>query len=1110
MLPSAPYVAGQPQEENQQPPATPSRPSGVFATAKAAASTALHVAQLVLHEGGLNGAQETGPPKHLLFSLLEQLKEGTLAKDAMTIVSAATQATEAIDDRKMLLEQVIQLLSTLPPDSPIGPVLQNQFIRLLWNDLQHPPVSFVGDSRYRSADGSGNNLFMPTLGAAGQPYARTVSAVHPQPDRLPEPSVVFDVLMKRREFTPHPSGISSLLFAFATLITHSCFNTNREDPNINDASSYLDLSPLYGNNEEELAKIRTYYQGEIHEDVVASQRLFLMPPATIALALVFSRNHNWIVRKLVEVNQHGRFQPWESLGDEERREQDEELFQTARLVNCGAFQNIIFQDYIRVILHVNQTMSTWSLVPTGEIKSLVDGTLPRGEGNAVSVEFNLLYRWHSAVSEADERWIEGLMRRFCNKPFDDMTAEDFRIVYKGLSEEMGDDPQKWTFGGLRRTGEDGKGPFADKDIVRVFTEATDQVAGAFKARGVPAVMKVIDVLGMAISRMKWQTGTLNEFRHFLNLTEFKSFEEWNSDPVIAEAARRLYKDVDNLELMPGLACEEAKPSMEGSGLCPGYTISRAILSDAASLVRGDRYLTSDYTAGNLTSYQWKDLQPDLQNGAFGGYISKLLLRHFPQFYTFNSTYALFPFTTPHTTGGILKNLKIAERYDARRPTESPDWAVVRSRKAAEAILGNEDRFKNVYGPHLAALQDKYPEPAFMSHFKALDTPAKRAQALEVIEAGMMPPHWVQMLNVQVGEATKQHIVEQAWAFEEGGRFQLDLVKDLAVPVAMNHLAKILGLPMKGDKVLGVFTPQSLYEALATCNTFCFKNFDPSIGYRLREDAKRDADVVRSIVMYRLAQTDGTPAALHTLAESVRDILTAKAASSKTAFPDTAHKFYSRILDKSKRPIEELAGIVTTAAVLFVNVVPAFVNAVDFFLAPKNAKAFQQLCTAVQANTGMLDDSTISRYIEEALRLQPSVAGVARRAMVDTTIQDGQNRLSLAKGQMVFVDLGAANRDPTVFTDPEKISTTRDAGLYKLSDRQQGITNHAGESYNNAFVVSMIRELLQHPDLKMVDRDGLGRKRGPLGIPQYLRDDSSNSSFPVSMSVSFMAAKANRS
>lgn len=67
--------------------------------------------------------------------------------------------------------------------------------------------------------------------------------------------------------------------------------------------------------------------------------------------------------------------------------------------------------------------------------------------------------------------------------------------------------------------------------------------------------------------------------------------EWNPDPVIANAARELYKDIENLELMPGLSAEEPKPSQAASGLAAGYTVTRAILSDAAALVRGDRYVS---------------------------------------------------------------------------------------------------------------------------------------------------------------------------------------------------------------------------------------------------------------------------------------------------------------------------------------------------------------------------------------------------------------------------------------------------------------------------------------------------------------------------------------
>jgi len=36
------------------------------------------------------------------------------------------------------------------------------------------------------------------------------------------------------------------------------------------------------------------------------------------------------------------------------------------------------------------------------------GVSPRGQGNAVSIEFNLLYHWHSSICEHDEMWLNNL------------------------------------------------------------------------------------------------------------------------------------------------------------------------------------------------------------------------------------------------------------------------------------------------------------------------------------------------------------------------------------------------------------------------------------------------------------------------------------------------------------------------------------------------------------------------------------------------------------------------------------------------------------------------------------------------------------------------------
>jgi linoleate 10R-lipoxygenase len=54
--------------------------------------------------------------------------------------------------------------------------------------------------------------------------------------------------------------------------------------------------------------------------------------------------------------------------------------------------------------------------------------------------------------------------------------------------------------------------------------------------------------------------------------------------------------------------------------------------------------------------------------------------------------------------------------------------------------------------------------------------------------------------------------------------RLDVVSDLVVPVAMNHLAKVLGLPMKTKEQPLGFTPEILYDMLTNCYSFTFLKF----------------------------------------------------------------------------------------------------------------------------------------------------------------------------------------------------------------------------------------------------------------------------------------------
>jgi hypothetical protein len=192
---------------------------------------------------------------------------------------------EPLDDKELLLENGVSMLQGLPLNSGLSAGTSDAFIKLLWNDLPHPPVTLSGpEMKYRRHDGGNNNPFVPEMGKAGSPYSRTVPPVKAKGPNLPDPELVFEQLLRRKgAFRKHPSGLNRLFFSFATIVIHECFQTSRKDPWINETSSYVDLSTLYGNTEKEQKRVRTYINGLIHPDSIASERIMMMPPGVIAL-----------------------------------------------------------------------------------------------------------------------------------------------------------------------------------------------------------------------------------------------------------------------------------------------------------------------------------------------------------------------------------------------------------------------------------------------------------------------------------------------------------------------------------------------------------------------------------------------------------------------------------------------------------------------------------------------------------------------------------------------------------------------------------------------------------------------------------------------------------
>jgi hypothetical protein len=255
-------------------------------------------------------------------SLVHDLTHLNLKQTATVAHAITTLASgEPLDDKELLLENGVSMLQTLPPNSGLSKTISDAFIGMLWHDLPHPPPTTAGPTaRYRQHDGSGNNPWVPEMGRAGAPYARSVPPTKAKGPNLPDPELVYDQLLRRKgAFRPHPSGLNRMFFSFATIVIHECFQTSRTNPWINETSGYVDLSTLYGNTGVEQERVRTYENGTIFPDSIASERIMMMPPGVVALLVMFSRNHNQIAADLLSVNEDGKYESWEKLDDKGKR-----------------------------------------------------------------------------------------------------------------------------------------------------------------------------------------------------------------------------------------------------------------------------------------------------------------------------------------------------------------------------------------------------------------------------------------------------------------------------------------------------------------------------------------------------------------------------------------------------------------------------------------------------------------------------------------------------------------------------------------------------------------------------------------------------------------------
>jgi linoleate 8R-lipoxygenase/9,12-octadecadienoate 8-hydroperoxide 8R-isomerase len=399
-----------------------------------------------------------------------------------------------------------------------------------------------------------------------------------------------------------------------------------------------------------------------------------------------------------------------------------------------------------------------------------------------------------------------------------LSLKDFTAGLGRWQAGLPKNPEERPFAGLQRQPD---GTFNDGELANLWKLSVEDCAGAFGALHVPPIFRTIEALGIMQAR-RWNLGTLNELRAYFHLKPHKTFEDINSDPYIADQLKRLYDHPDLVEIYPGIIVEDAKePMTPGSGLCVNYTISRAILSDAVALVRGDRFYTVDYTPKHLTNWAFSEIQPS-DSVDQGHLFYKLVLRAFPNHFAGNSIYAHFPLVIPSENEKILKNLGIAEKYS---------WSVPK--------LIAQPRFIDSHAACMSILRN----PNFMI---SGDIPPNAASR-KMMESALYRDNWEDEVKKFYEQITLRLLHQKS--YQLAGVYQVDIVRDLINPAVTNFVSSIFSLPLKTESnPRGVFTEVELYKIMTLIFTATFYDVDVSKSFELRQTARAVTQELGQLIM----------------------------------------------------------------------------------------------------------------------------------------------------------------------------------------------------------------------------------------------------------------------
>ncbi|KAM0425375.1 hypothetical protein ACHAPT_009432 [Fusarium lateritium] len=788
---------------------------------------------------------------------------------------------------------------------------------------------------------------------------------------------------------------------------------------------------------------------------------------------------------------------------------DDDLFHTARLITCGMYIQISIHDYLRALMGFHNYNTNFTLDPRLDMKD--HKNVSRGLGNQVTVEFNLLYRFHCAISLKDEKYAEDFMQQYFGKD-ESWNAKDLSL--QQFMEEMGKarardagvpptEPCDQTFG-LPLTPElcfkrnEVTNLFDDQQMIDELTKAMDDPISNFGPRNVPKCLKAVEILGILQAR-KWEIGTLNDFRDFFGMQRHPTFESITPHKEVQEALRDLYDHPDKVELYPGVFCE----SDVNMGADPGPSdvdsaLWAAIFSDAITLVRSDRFYTVDWNTNSLTNWGMKEVTPDndvLKSSMF----HRLLQRAFPEWYPYNSVRFFHPFYTAEKNAELAKQQGFADEFDMQVLTSKTNWWGKPTEFEYNTSDSNPRRpSKPVYlykKPEIKQiLEDRSDKIVHPARLRLKDFPDQIADVLKpgqgasddgTVSTSSTPSDHEAIVKYLVD--LMRDIIKREFIImdKNKGVYQLDVVRDFAIPVVTRYVSDFLGfghLVRSDSNSSAQFSENEIYQHITNCQVFLSYNSDETKLLKRRKAFKDSM----SFLLKLTEQGNICNAARWAPSRWFRDglgYLASLGRSKSNPMEALGFKVAQEVLQNEKNTGRAAAILLLTGLDSAYNTVLAFTSVMDTFLRelyetkPKPGSGVQPpKCDWLKIQEVAFDDTEKAHDLVKSLVLKVQKTSVKlpiiRKATVDFPIKesDGKEKI-IAKDSTVVCDINEAEK-----ADRDGTTDETDYLSYCSSFSEAFFIKYHPKHVAALSLVTMVKVLAQLKNLRRGhDTQGMNKK-----------------------------------